>query len=116
MVKYFRQSLEVLKILPPLNTLRHRELDVLSGFLYFDYVYRDVEIGARSKILFDYDTKLSIRELVSIDEQSFNNCLTSLRKKGILKKRGIETNYGLTPVETEHGITSAITFNFIING
>ena len=116
MLRYFRQSLEVLKILPPLNTLRARELDVLAGFLYFDYKYRDIEIGARSKILFDYDTKLSIRENIHIDEQSFNNCMTSLRKKGILKKRGIETNYGLTPVETENGIISAITFNFIING
>jgi len=116
MLKYFRQSLEVLKILPPLNTLRARELDVLAGFLYFDYKYKDIEIGARSKILFDYDTKLQIRENIHIDEQSFNNCMTSLRKKGILKKRGIETNYGLTPVETEQGIISTISFNFIING
>jgi len=110
--KYFRQSLEVLKILPPLNTLRPRELDVLAGFLYFDYKYKDVEIGARSKILFDYDTKLQIRETINIDEQSFNNCMTSLRKKGILKKRGIETNYGLT-ISPEG--TASITFNFKIN-
>ena len=113
MLKYFRQSLEVLKILPPLNTLRARELDVLAGFLYFDYKYRDIEIGARSKVLFDYDTKLQIRENIHIDEQSFNNCMTSLRKKGIIKKRGIETNYGLTP--NDDG-TASIVFNFKIDG
>jgi len=112
MFRYFRQSLEILKVLPPLNTLRARELDVLAGFLYFDYKYRTVDIEARSKILFDYDTKLNIRELAIIDEQSFNNCLTSLRKKGIIKKRGIETNYGLT-ISPEG--TASITFNFKIN-
>lgn len=116
MFRYFRQSLEILKVLPPLNTLRARELDVLAGFLYFDYKYKAVDVEARSKILFDYDTKMELKELISIDEQSFNNCLTSLRKKGVLKKRSIETNYGLTPIETEHGIISSITFNFKIDG
>ena len=115
MFRYFRQSLEILKVLPPLNTLRARELDVLAGFLYFDNKYKDIEIGARSKILFDYDTKMALKDIISIDEQSFNNCMTSLRKKGIMKKRSIETNYGLTPIETEHGITSTISFNFTIN-
>lgn len=113
MFRYYRQSLEILKVLPPLNTLRARELDVLAGFLYFDYKYRTVEIEARSKILFDYDTKMELKELISIDEQSFNNCLTSLRKKGVLKKRSIETNYGLTP--NDDG-TASIVFNFKIDG
>lgn len=110
--KFFRQGLEILKILPPLNALRARELDVLAEFLYWDHFYRAIDIVTRQKILFDYDTKMAMKENIHIDEQSFNNCLTSLRKKGILKKRSIDTNYGLTP--NDDG-TASIVFNFKID-
>ena len=95
--KYFRQCLEIIRIIPPLNTLRPKELDVLAGLLYEDYKYSHLAPDVRSKIVFDYTTKMELRDRIHIDEQQFNNCLTSLRKKGILKKRGIETNYGINP-------------------
>jgi len=100
--KYFRQALELIKAFPPLNTLRNKELDVLSELLYYNYKYREVEASARGKIIFDYGTKIEMREYLSdMDEQNFNNHLTSLRKKGVLSKREITTDFGLNPDSNE---------------
>lgn len=93
--KFFRQVLEILKPIPPLNLLRNKELDVLAEFLYYNDKYSHLEKDIRSKIVFDYDTKLDMREYLNMDEQSFNNHMTSLRKKGILTKRSVENTFGI---------------------
>jgi hypothetical protein len=95
--KYFRQALELIKPIPPINTLTNRELDVLAEFLYYNYKYRDIKEDLRAKIIFDYETKLAMREYLKMEEASFNNILTSARKKNILTKRGIVKDYGLNP-------------------
>lgn len=92
---YFRQALEILKPIPPINTLANRELDVLAEFIYYNDKYRDIKEELRAKIIFDYDTKLAMREYLDMGEAPFNNILTSLRKKNILTKRGIISSYGL---------------------
>jgi len=94
---YFRQALELLKPIPPINLLANRELDVLAEFLYYNNEYKDIAEDLRAKIIFDYDTKLAMREYLDMGEAPFNNILTLLRKKGILTKRGIVNNYGLNP-------------------
>jgi len=93
--KYFRQCLEVLKILPPLNTLRPKELTVLAEFLYWNNEYKHIPKEDRWKIIFDYETKLKMKDNIGIDDFSFNNITTSLRKKGILSKKGIENTFGI---------------------
>jgi len=109
--KFFRQSLEVIKALPPLNTLRDRELDVLAEFLYFNDKYSAIEEDLRGRLIFDYETKIAMREyLDDMSEAGFNNYLTMLRKKGILGKRGIVNTYGISTK------TPSITFKFIIEG
>ena len=105
--RYFRQVLEIIKPIPPLNTLRNKELDVLAEFLYYNYKYAKLDKDVRSKVLFDYDTKLEMREHLNMDEQSFNNHLTSLRKKNILSKRRVENDFGI------HPDTPMVTFNFV---
>ena len=105
---YFRQALELLKPIPPLNTLTNRELDVLAEFLYYNDKYKDIETSLRAKIIFDYETKLAMREYLDIGEAPFNNILTSARKKNILTKRGIVNDYGLNPDKPD------ITFKFTI--
>lgn len=106
---YFRQALELLKPIPPINTLANKELDVLAEFVYYNDKYKDIKEDLRAKIIFDYDTKLAMREYLNIGEAPFNNILTSLRKKNILTKRGIVSNYGLNLN------TPDITFKFNID-
>jgi hypothetical protein len=107
--KYFRQALELLRPIPPINTLANRELDVLAEFLYYNDKYKDIASELRAKVIFDYDTKLAMREYLEMGEAPFNNILTSLRKKGVLPKRGVVNSYGLSPENPD------IVFKFKIN-
>lgn len=104
--EFFRMNLEILKSFPPFNLLRSKELDVLAEILFYNYKYKDIDALVRGKVIFDYSTKVEMRENLSMDEQSFNNHLTTLRKKGILDKRNINKTFGIDP------ITPVITFNF----
>ena len=108
--KYFRQVLELLKPVPPFNILRAQQLDILAQFLYYNHKYRHIEKVIRFKILFDYETKVKIREEVGISESVFNNILTSLRKANVLTSRGLVTDFGINPDKEENGIH----FKFII--
>lgn len=104
--KFFRQALEIMKAIPPINKLRPKELDVLAELLYYNYIYGHIEENLRGKVVFDYDTKITIREYLDINETNFNNILTILRKKGILIKRSITNDYGINPDKPN------ITFKF----
>ena len=42
--KFFRQFLEILSSIPPLNKLRNRELDILAAMMYYNYLYKDFQI------------------------------------------------------------------------
>jgi hypothetical protein len=107
--KYFQLALELLRSIPPLNTLNSKELAVLAELLYWDYHYRALDKEIRWKMVFDYSTKLLIMDHAYVDEQSLNNYLTSLRKKDILFKKTIKTNFGLDP------LNPILTINFKIN-
>jgi hypothetical protein len=106
---FFRQSLEIIKILPPLNKLGNRELDLLAELLYYNNLYKNVDEKIRGKLIFDYDTRLSIREYLNINELNLNNLFTSLRKKNIITKRSIGNTYGIT--EELPNITFKFKFN-----
>jgi hypothetical protein len=103
---FFRMNLEILKSFPPFSELRSKELDVLAEILFYNYKYKDIDPLVRGKVIFDYSTKVEMRSNLQMDEQSFNNHLTTLRKKGILNKRTIVSNYGINTS------TPVITFNF----
>ena len=105
---FFRQALEVIKILPPLDKLRGKELDLLAELLYYNHLYSNIDIKLRGKLIFDYDTKILIRDYLEISEAGLNNLLTSLRKKNIITKRDIVNTYGISIDNPK------ITFNFSI--
>lgn len=108
--QYFRQCLEILKVIPPLNNLSNRELDVLGGFLYYNHKYRDIKDSKlRNKLVFDYDTKMAIREEIGISGAVMDNLISSLKKKNILKGRNIINDFNINPENPQ------VTFKFIIN-
>jgi len=82
--KFFRQGLEIIRHIPPLNLLSNRELDVLAHLLYYDYLYRDIPEDLREKLVFDYEIRVIIRDSIGISEAVLNNLITSIRKKGII--------------------------------
>lgn len=101
--------LEIIRSIAPLNSLRYKELDVLGEILYWNHVYRETPVEDRWKLVFNYDTKINMMDHIFMDTNQFNNCLTSLRKKGILKGKSIISTFGVSP---EH---SNITVNFKIS-
>lgn len=95
--KYFRLHLELIRSIPPLDTLRYKELDVLSQILYWNYVYKDVPKEDRSRLIFHYDNKIKMSDSIFMELSQFNNCLTSLKKKGVLKDKMAVSDFGVNP-------------------
>lgn len=107
--KYFHMAMELLRSVPPLNTLTPKAISILAEILYWDYYYRDLDKEIRWKMVFDYDTKLKIMDNVPCDRQSLYNNISLLKKAGIVDNNTIKTNFGLNPDNP------SITFNFKIN-
>lgn len=106
---YFRQALEVIRKIPPLDILRSGELDVLGEFMYFNYKFSHIEEDLRGRLLFDYDTKQNIADNLKIKSSNLDNVITSLRKKGIITRRASINTYGIKISNPD------ILFKFTIN-
>jgi predicted transcriptional regulator len=98
--KFFRQYVEVLQ---PLFDIRSREADVFAALLYESYLRRDIgDLKDRFKLILDYDTKIKIQEELNMTTAVFRNCLTRLRKKGLVGKYDIiKPGYLINPDEKE---------------
>lgn len=99
---FFRQYVHIMK---PVFKLNDRESDILGELMYFNYKYRELTEDIRYKIIFDYDTKVEIRVNLGITEASFNNGLTTLRKKGILVDNRLAGNLLVIPDSNRFSVT-----------
>ena len=78
---------QFLLITKPMHKLTNQEIKVLTLMLYiyhqeYTNFARDED---RWKYIFDYETKNKIKEELGINNPVFQNILTSLRKKGVVK-------------------------------
>lgn len=78
-----------------MHKLTPNEIDVLSLYLYYFYVYKEdiKNEGFLWKILFDYETKLKIRDELNIDDGTFQNIMTAFRKKQVIVDNKINPKY-----------------------
>lgn len=83
--RFFRQYLELLRGFPPLNILRSKELDLLGELLYYNDRYKALSPEDRTKIIYDTATRNEMREVLEMTEASFNNNLSILRKRGVVR-------------------------------
>ena len=86
--KFFRQLLEILSSIPPLNKLRPKELDLLAILMYYNNVYRDLDPLLRQRLLNSKVTKKEIRDTTGMNENVFNTNLFILRKNNLISKSG----------------------------
>ena len=85
--KFFREWLEMMKQAPPLNKLRNKELDVLSQIMFSNDMEKEiVNPEKRAKIIFDYSNKQQMMTAIGMNNNSFANCITRLRKLNLLRK------------------------------
>ena len=86
--KFFRQLLEILYSIPPLNKLRPKELDLLAILMYYNNVYKDLDPLLRQRLLNSKVTKKEIRDTTGMNENVFNTNLFILRKNNLISKSG----------------------------
>lgn len=85
--KFFRQYVEILK---PICKLRGRDADVLAELLYQSYIRKDINsLSDRFRLIFDYNTKMTICEELNMGIAGFGNSLTQLRRKGVIGKGNV---------------------------
>lgn len=104
-----------LRLTYPMHKLSSKEQSVLSLLLYHNY---DIgrEIKKKNlvwKLVFDYDTKLKIKEELGIKDYALQNVLTSLRKKGAIQKNQVNPTY--IPMITDDVKNFKIIFNINVN-
>lgn len=96
------------------HNLTPQEIDILSLLLYYHYEYKKDITNDKIlwKMVFDYDTKILIREELNIKDQGIQNALSSLRNKGVIKDNKILSTY--IPQLEEDSNNFKIIFNFNI--
>jgi hypothetical protein len=84
--KVYRQIVEVMRSIPPLDMLRNRDLEVLAILMYYNFKYRTVEETIRWRIINSSSTKKEMQDAISMSEDIFNNNMSHIRKAGLLDK------------------------------
>ena len=84
--KVYRQIVEVMRSIPPLDTLRNRDLEVLAILMYYNFKYRTVEETIRWRIINSSSTKKEMQDAINMSEDIFNNNMSHIRKAGLLDK------------------------------
>lgn len=108
--RLFRQVLEIIRSIPPLDKLRTRELDVLSILMYYNYKFANIDDELRWRIIYDSSTKKEMQKEIGVTEDIFNNNLSLIRKTGLIDKDGKLTK----ALQVIPGKTYKLEFNFNI--
>jgi len=109
--RVYRQIVEVIRSIPPLDTLRNRELDVLAILMYYNYKYRDVQEDIRWRVINDTATKRKMQEDIDMNKDIFNNNISLIRKAGLIDKEGRLQKFLQIIVDKKY----YVNFNFDIN-
>jgi hypothetical protein len=100
-----------LRLLNPVLKLREREIQVLGYLLFYNDYYSKYDENVKWKMVFDYETRVTIKTDLGLSDFSFNNILTALRKKNLLIGNTIKKGILIYPPENKFEL------NFIfING
>ncbi len=81
--KFYRQILEVLKSVPPINKLRPKELDTLAEIMRQNDKYSSMG-AVKYTIIFSTEIRKEMYTNIGIKEASFNNNLSILRKYKVI--------------------------------
>ncbi|MGO1819342.1 MAG: hypothetical protein ACTH0S_06625 [Senegalia sp. (in: firmicutes)] len=81
--KLFKDWLHLTKIF---HGLTKQQIDILSLFLYHYNLLKKEITNEKilNKVLFDYSTKMKVKEELGIKDPALQNAMTSFRKKGII--------------------------------
>ncbi len=109
--KFYRQFLELIRSIPPFNSLRTREIDVLAEIMYQYKKYENINNDVRTALVFSTEIRKEMRDNIDIIEESYNNNLSILKKKGLLK-----SDNSLTPFLKNIFYEDGVYLKFVFNG
>lgn len=94
-VKLKNLFLRWLELTVMFHKLTKKERQVLALLLYYHFTLKKDITNPKIlwKLVFDYDTKMKIKEELNMKDASFQNCLTALRKKNVIKDNMIVPTY-----------------------
>ncbi len=100
----------------PLHQLKGPEISVLSLllFYYFELKEKVSDDDLVYKLLFDYDTKMKIKNELNYLDQTLQNSLTLLRKLNVIKDNKISPSF--IPDINNNSNEFTLTYKFNING
>ena len=112
---FFNMYVGIMGLQSPMNKLRKQERQVLAEIMYQNSIiskdYKNPEDPKKWKAIFSYENKIIMAENVSnMSEASFANCLTSLRKYGLLDG----DNYLHSNLKVYPNKKNGIVFNFAV--
>jgi hypothetical protein len=75
-----------LEITSSFHKLPKQQQNILALFLYYHYEFKKDITNDKIlwKMVFDYDTKMKIKQELGIGDQTMQNTITKLRKKNII--------------------------------
>ena len=103
--KVFRQVVEIIRSIPPLDRLRNRELDVLAILMYYNYKYKDLEENIRWRIINDTSTRKEMQDEINMSNDVFINNISLVRKAGLLSKDGKLLSFLMFDVKDRYDVT-----------
>jgi arginine utilization protein RocB len=112
---FFNMYVELMTVQSPINKLRKQERQVLAETMYQNSVlakdYKNPEDPKKWRELLSYNRKQEMAEAIgNMSEASFANCLSSLRKHGLLNV----DNYLHERLRIYPNEKNGIVFNFTI--
>lgn len=107
--RFYRQFLEVLRSIPPMNQLKPKSLDILAEIMHQNAIHANLPKDVRNSMIFSRRGRLELMETIGIGEKSFNNNLTVLRKHNMISKNNI-LNPFLSKVVFDDAYTLSFTF------
>ncbi len=106
-----------MEITKPFHKLNSQQQKVVALYLYYHYTYKKQITNPKIlwKVVFDYDTKMLIKEELGMKDAGFQNIMYQLRQKGVVKKNTVLSAY--IPNLEIKAKNFKIIFNFnIVNG
>lgn len=90
--------------------LNPKLMQVFALVMYYNYKYKNLEEDMKWRMVFDYDTKVSIMNDVGINESHLNTYFSILRNIKLLNGKQISKPFIFYP---ESGFELTFKFNFI---
>lgn len=87
--------LQWLDITRSFHKLSGKQMEILALFLYKHYLFKQEVTNEKLlwSLVFDYSVKMEIKNELNIKDAVFQNYMSQLRKKGIIKNNTISSVY-----------------------